>query len=218
MINKIESLWEKIDNCTECKSQNNKLKHILGNGCITNPKLCFIFINPTHRNMSSNPNYNGQRSPFLGTKEVWKVFINSNLLSKDFLEKTKNWDNEAVDYVLHELNSKGYYMTNVVKCTKQNADLPTTKEIKQQTKLFHEEISIINPKLIITFGLIPFKELTGINIKLKDHLENQRKNKEIITYDSIPIKNKVYKIFPCYFPVGRGNPKQATELLSRLTN
>jgi len=215
-MDSLDSLWLKIDDCKECRSKNNKLKHILGNGCTKNPKFCFIFINPTHRNISSKPDYKGPRSPFLGTKEVWKVFVNSKLLNKSFLEKTKEWNKETIDYVLNELKNKRYYMTNIVKCTRPNADLPKSKEVNEKLEILKEEISIVDPELIVTFGIIPFKAITGISLKLKDHLEKQNKSKSLILYDSIEINNKRYKVFPCYFPVGRGNPKKAAEILNYL--
>jgi len=49
------------------------------------------------------------------------------------------------------------------------------------------------------------------------NLEKQIKSRKLITYKSIKIKDKNYKVFPCYFPVGRGNPKLAIELLNKIS-
>ena len=47
---------------------------------ITN--ICFIFMNPTGRNMAVDPGWKGKRSPWIGTKNIWKLFYSIGLLDE----------------------------------------------------------------------------------------------------------------------------------------
>ena len=49
----------------------NNLNAIYGAGETKSPRLCFIFMNPTGRNISSVKNWRGIRAPWLGTKNIW---------------------------------------------------------------------------------------------------------------------------------------------------
>ena len=46
-----------------------------GGGGTNNPDICFVFMNPTGKNIASRPNWKGRRSPWIGTKNIWKLFI-----------------------------------------------------------------------------------------------------------------------------------------------
>lgn len=79
-----------------------------------------------------------------------------------------------------------------------------------------KEIEIVQPEYIVTFGLIPFERLTGKKIKLSEHYLDINKNKKLKFYElkinSFKTTSKI-KVIPCYFPVGRGNPRRAVEIL-----
>jgi len=216
-MKQLENLWKEVDSCKDCKSTRNKLQHILGGGKENSPSLMFIFINPTHRNISSSEEYNGPRFPFIGTHEVWDILAKSNILSEEVTKRIRNnWNKDSIDFLLNSLIERKIYLTNVVKCTKPNAENPNSELTKKKLPLLFKEIEIVNPKLIVTFGQIPFKALTGKSIKLSEHNKRQKESKNLILYDSKEINGKIYKVFPCYFPVGRGNRKGAIELLSIL--
>lgn len=216
-MKKLENLWKEIDSCEECKISGNKLQHILGGGKENNPSTMFVFINPTHRNISSSPNYSGPRFPFIGTNEIWSIFVNGGILSKNLIQKIEDgWNKNSIDSLLKSLKNRKIYLTNVVKCTKPNAENPNTRLIKEKLSFLFKEIEIVNPRLIVTLGQIPFKAITGKNIKLSEYYKKQKKSDNLILFDSKEINGKVYKIFPCYFPVGRGNRKRAIELLGIL--
>ena len=78
------------------------------------------------------------------------------------------------------------------------------------------EIELVQPKYIVTFGLIPFESITGRKIKLGDYYSKVMENKKLEFFEANCNSFKA-KVIPCYFPVGRGNPKKAIELL-RLIN
>ncbi|MBW2987356.1 hypothetical protein KY336_02285 [Candidatus Woesearchaeota archaeon] len=217
-MRELQELWRQVDDCSFCKSAGNKLQHILGGGKEEKPSVMFCFINPTYRNITTDPDYEGQRFPFMGTTKVWRVFIKAGLLEPDIDNKIRQgWNQELIDEVIGKVAQKGFYFTNLVKCAQPHADNPKTKEIRTLLPLLLKEISIVKPKLICCFGGMPFRWLTNINdLKLTEHFDRQKQSDKLITYQTIPIDGKTYPVFPCYFPVGRGNPKKATELLQIL--
>ncbi len=215
----LNELWNRVDDCEDCATSYNQLQHILGGGEENNPKIMFVFINPTRRNIASSPEYTGPRFPFIGTKEVWRVFFNAGLFPAELMEQINhgNWSKGLIDSVLNFLKESGFYFTNVSKCCNSNATLPDNEKILKGKKILFEEISIVNPKLIVAFGLIPIKAITVKNIKLQDYI-NSIRNKIDEPLESTSIFNKSYPVVPCYFPVGRGNPKKAVEILKHITD
>ena len=139
--------------------------------------------------------------------------MKAGLLPQNVLEVTekKVWTAKDIQFVLQSLKQNDLYLTNIVKCTGSNADLPSVSKIRSQSHLFLEELEIVQPKLIIAFGLLPFKALTRQNIKLKYFFELFKKSK--LSFSTQPLNEKSFPVIPCYFPVGRGNPKQAVEIL-----
>lgn len=56
-----------------------ELTSIYNGGCTNNPDICFVFMNPTGRNIASDPNWKGRRSPWIGkcTQVYARVLPNS---------------------------------------------------------------------------------------------------------------------------------------------
>lgn len=52
------------------KYGNKNLDSIYNGGCVTNPKICFVFMNPTAKNIASNKNWKGLKAPWIGTKNI----------------------------------------------------------------------------------------------------------------------------------------------------
>lgn len=48
-----------------------------------NPDICFVFMNPTGKNIASDKSWKGRKSPWLGTKNIWKLFYKVDLLFKE---------------------------------------------------------------------------------------------------------------------------------------
>ena len=63
-----------------------ELTSIYNGGCTNNPDICFVFMNPTGRNIASDPNWKGRRSPWIGTKNIWKLFYRIGLLDEKIYE------------------------------------------------------------------------------------------------------------------------------------
>lgn len=216
---KIKQLYHQFDNCPICYQEKNHLKHILGVGKLNKAKFFLVLINPTDLNLSAHPGWQGKRFPFIGVKSLWRVFAKAEIISQKLLERIekKAWDNKTSHLVEQELKNRNIYLSNLVKCCATNPEPPGKEKIKSNWSLFQEEISIINPKYIVAFGLLPFKKITGIQFKMSEQLK-AIKNKRLIIESSLPIKNKTYPVVPCHFPVGRGNPREAVLILKSIQN
>ena len=61
---------------------SKELTSIYNVGCTDNPDICFFFMNPTWKNIASNPNCKGRRYAWIGTKNIWKLFYRIGLLDE----------------------------------------------------------------------------------------------------------------------------------------
>ena len=195
MIN-MEIKYDKL----QLKYGAKELDSIYSGGCEKNPDICFVFMNPTGRNIASSKLWTGRKSPWLGTKNIWKLFYNVNLLSEDTFikiqeKKPKEWDYEFCDYVYDEITKNKLFITNLGKCTQIDARPLPNDVLKQYLNLLLKEISIINPKIIITFG----NQVSSIILNKKIAVSENRK-----MYHEIIVNKKIYKVYPVYYPVGNG--------------
>jgi DNA polymerase len=211
----LEELWKVVDELNQKHFPENSLKPILGNGKNFRPKVMFVFINPTYANISSNPNWQGPRFPFIGTKPVWRIFHRAGMFDDELMNKinnSKDWPLELTNEVLNFLRSKSFYFTNIVKWTGSDTTLPNSEKIKLFLPILKREIEIVQPQYIVTFGIIPFENLTNQKIKLADYYSKTMESQKLRFFD-IDCNGEKKKIIPCYFPVGRGDPKKAVEIL-----
>ncbi|MBQ7136885.1 MAG: uracil-DNA glycosylase family protein [Bacilli bacterium] len=177
-----------------------ELDSIYNGGCEMSPDICFVFMNPTGRNIASSKTWNGRKSPWLGTKNIWKLFHSVNLLSEDVFnkiqeKKPKDWDYEFCDYVYKEIENNKIFITNLGKCTQIDARPLPDEVLKKYLKLLFKEIDIIRPKVIITFG----NQVSSIILNKKISVSENRK----VCHELKINKNK-YKVYPVYYPVGNG--------------
>ena len=210
-IKSLDELWEKVLEINKKHFPENNLMPVLGNGKLFKPKIMFVFINPTIRNISSAPEWQGSRYPFIGTRQVWQVFNKAGFFDSEMAYRIKNkcdWSLEFTDKVLNKLEEKSLYLTNIVKWTGQDAALPNKEKIKLFLPVLKREIELVQPEYIVCFGLIPFEALTGEKIKLREYYDKAVTNKKLkfFHYENA-------KVIPCYFPVGRGCPKKAVKIL-----
>ncbi len=213
---KLKELWKEVDKLS--KRFPSDYRPVLGNGKCDKPKFMIVFINPTKANISSHPGWEGFRAPFIGTKPVWRVLSKAGLFGTQLtkiINLSNTWSIRFAEIVYTSLARRGVYLTNIVKWTGSNADLPNAAKIKAFLPLLKKEIEIVKPKYIVTMGLIPFEHLTGQKIKLGEYYKEVMKKKKLLIFET-NIDSKKYNIIPCYFPVGRGNPKKATEILKLL--
>lgn len=213
---KLLEIYKEFDDCEVCKKQKNPFLHILGGGKFKKPQFLFLFINPTHLNISSHKDYKGKRRyPFIGVRYFYKLLAQAGFVNKKLIDEIykSGWQIKDEDRIEKSLFKNSVYLTNLVKCAKSNPDNPDKETIGKQFALLKKEINLVLPKYIVTFGKLPFKVLTDRDIRLKDLL-SKIGGKVHYPFKSIEIYGKKYKVLPCYFPVGRGNPQKTFEILT----
>lgn len=219
-INNLSELWEHVNKITKKSFPDNDLMPILGGGQEIDPKFMVVFINPTARNISSDKNWQGPRFPFIGRKRPWIEFhkigwINDGLIKE--IKNNTNWSVEFTHKILDVLKENGLYLTNIVKNTGKNADLPRADQINLYLPIFKKEVELVNPEYIIAFGLIPINALLKEKIKLSEYFEQVKQTNELLFYN-LTINSRTFKVIPCYYPIGRGNPEKAIEILLKVNN
>lgn len=177
-----------------------ELMSIYNGGCTKNPNICFVFMNPTGRNIASCPQWKGRRSPWIGTKNIWKLFYKIGLLDEEIYQgiiskKPQEWDEEFTDMVYSNVEKHKYFITNLGKCTQTDARVLPNSVYSQYLDLLCKEIEIINPKIIITLGNQVSSIVLDKNISVSQ-CRKQRFSKKI--------GKKNYKIYPVYYPIGNG--------------
>src|SRR3989338_2159048 len=103
-----------------------KLMPIYGAGCISKPNVMFVFMNPTGRNVSAYSTWTGLRAPWLGTKNIWGMLYKLKLLSEDNYKSTQafrtdEWTENFAETIYRELEKNKVYITNLAKCTQDDA-------------------------------------------------------------------------------------------------
>ena len=176
------------------------LSSIYNGGCEENPDICFVFMNPTGKNVASTKEWKGRRSPWIGTKNIWKLFYNVGLIEEELFNKIQKmkaaeWTEEFADYVCSKVEENKYYITNLGKCTQVDARPLPDSVLKQYLELLYKEIDIINPKKIIVFG----NQVSTIFLGQKICVKSVRKQEF-----KIKINNKEYPVYPVFYPIGNG--------------
>jgi DNA polymerase len=176
------------------------LSSIYNGGFEECPDVCFVFMNPTGKNIASTKEWKGRRSPWIGTKNIWKLFYNVGLLDKDLYSmilsmKPSQWNEEFADKVYEDVEKNKIFITNLGKCTQIDARPLPDKVLKEYLDLLYKEIEIINPKKIIVFG----NQVSSIFLKKKICVKSVRKQEF-----KIEINNKEYPVYSVFYPIGNG--------------
>lgn len=196
-------------NLEQLKVEYDKLQNEYGDknldsinfgGCTDNPDVCFVFMNPTRRNIASSKEWKGLKSPWIGTKNIWTLFHDVNLLDDDIYEKIRSikgneWTYDFAIEVYENVKKHKYFITNLGKCTQVDARELPDKVFKEYLHLLEKEIKIVNPKVIILFG----NQVSSIVLDKKISVSLCRKEKFIKTID-----NKDFECYSVYYPVGNG--------------
>lgn len=185
----------------QLKHGSKSLHAIYGAGCIKNPELMLIFMNPTARNISSDLEWKGLRAPWLETKNIWKPLNKLNLIDIQITSQILNlkpneWDSNFALSLYTYISNNSIYITNLAKCTQADASHLSNSVFKDYLNQTLDEIYTINPKKIITFGGQVSSILLNKPIKVSNYLEDE--------YENLKIKEKGFKVYPSYYPVGQG--------------
>lgn len=65
------------------------LDSITSGGQFQNPDICFVFMNPTGRNVAANKEWKDIKSPWIGTKNVWDMFFQLDMLDREVYTEIK---------------------------------------------------------------------------------------------------------------------------------
>ena len=195
-ITKLHHHYDKLQK----KYGSPNLKSIYGAGCVNSPDVCFVFMNPTGRNIASSPDWNGLRAQWLGTKNVWGMFqklgiISSGIYDKIYSMRPNDWTPEFAEKLYREIQLSHVFITNLGKCTMADASHLPDKVFKEYLDLLDQEIAEIKPKKIITFG----NQVSSIFLEKNIKVSDWRKKSAIKTIDG-----NDYKVYPVYYPVGQG--------------
>lgn len=196
---KLEDLKIEYDKL-QLKYGDKELDSIYSGGCSNNPDICFVFMNPTSRNIASSKSWKGLKSPWIGTKNIWSLFFRLNLLDKAIYErirsiKGKEWTEDFSSEVYDNVCKYRYFITNLGKCTQIDARPLPDSVYKKYLHLFEKEIEIINPKVIVLFG----NQVSSL--VLNDKISVSQCRKKLFNLD---INGKKYKCYSVFYPVGNG--------------
>lgn len=208
MLEELIEQYKKMQN----KYGDKNLDSILFGGCIKEPDICFVFMNPTGKNIASSKSWQGIKSPWIGTKNIWKFFYQIGMLSKKTNEniqsiKPNEWSESFAEKVYKEIESHKVFITNLAKCTQIDARPLKDEVYKRYLKLFFQEMEIVKPKKIILLG----NQVSSIVLNQKISVSQTRKQSFIY---------KNYVFFPVYYPVGNGmlNIEKAIEDVKYIKN
>ncbi len=196
---KLEDLKEEYDKL-QIKYGAKELDSIYNGGCIENPDICFVFMNPTGRNIASSKEWKGIKSPWIGTKNIWDLFYKLGLMNEEIyrlikLIKPVDWTEDFAKQVYEDVKAHKYFITNLGKCTQVDARTLPNSVYEEYLELLEKEIDIINPKIIILFG----NQVSSLVLKQKISVSECRKKQFVKK-----INGKEYKIYSVFYPVGNG--------------
>lgn len=193
MLDELVKKYEKLQN----KYGDPSLDSITFGGCLKNPDVCLVFMNPTARNITANKEWKGIKSPWVGTKNIWNLFNKLGIIDNELYDKIssirgKDWTYEFSEEVYKQVSKNKFYITNLAKCTQVDARSLPDSVYQDYLDLFLEEMEIVNPKVIILFGNQVSSVVLGEKISV-----SQVRKKEFLLRDK-------FKCFSVYYPVGNG--------------
>ena len=208
MLEELEKKYKTMQN----KYGDKSLDAITFGGCTNSPDLCFVFMNPTGRNITSNKEWTGIKSPWIGTKNIWKLFKEVNLLDTSIYneiinKKGSEWTTDFAEEVYNNISSHKVFITNLAKCTQIDARPLKDEVYKKYLNLFFKEMNIVKPKKIILLG----NQVSSIVLDRKISVSTTRKQK---------FNYKEFSFYPVYYPVGNGifNMDKAIEDIKYIIN
>ena len=192
----LDELVKKYDKMQK-KYGDPSLDSINFGGCLENPDVCFVFMNPTARNITSQKTWKGIKSPWVGTKNVWNLFNKLGLIDDEIYSRIRSirgidWTYEFAEEVYAQVAKNKFYITNLAKCTQVDARVLPDSVYENYLNLFLEEMEIVKPKVIILFG----NQVSSVVLGEKISVSMVRK-KEFLLKDK-------FKCYSVYYPVGNG--------------
>ncbi len=206
-----EELIKEFDCLQDIYGSKNR-NSVYGGGCEKNPELCLVFINPTARNIATDKAWKGIRRQWLGTKNIWSFLTQAGLFDERLNSriqsmKPADWTEAFCEEVYDEVEKRKIYITNLAKCTQDDARGLPDAVFRNYRDLFFEEMKLIYPKKIVLFG----NQVASIVLDKKISVSQWRKKLETFCFDG-----KEFWCLPVFYPVGNGRfnaPKAIEDLI-----
>jgi DNA polymerase len=172
------------------------LDAIISGGEEETPSICFLFMNPTGRNIASNKEWKGIKSPWIGTKNIWNMFRQLGMLDEKLYaeiqeRKAHDWNYDFASRVYDDLKKRGMYVTNLAKCTQTDARALPASVFKEYRYLLLDELKIVKPKKVVTFG----NQVSSIFLNAPISISKSRR--KVFNINGLTV-------MPTYYPVGQG--------------
>ncbi len=188
---------------------------IYGAGQTKNAKIFLLLMNPTAKNISALPSWNGIRAPWIGTKNIWKLLHATKLLSNKFFIKTQtiklsDWTPSFVKNLYLDIAEHGAYLTNLAKCTQIDARPLKDSIFKDYLPQTFKEILAVKPKALIPFGNQVSSLILKRPVKVSGYTET--------AHEVLKINDQNFNIYPTFYPVGQGmrNMGKAINRISKI--
>ena len=197
---------------------DHTLDSISGAGKIHRPRIALVFINPTHRNISTRKAWKGLKAPWIGCNNIWKLFADAGLIEhelyKEMLTYGTDWTEEFSTHVYEHVYEKGLYITNIVKWAGLDAALPEKNKVKLYLPLLLDELRILKADKVVLFGQLTYDAvIKGLGISAPSYKEL---NESMLASNAyLGVGTDYGTLIPCYFPVGQGikNIHKAQQIL-----
>jgi len=177
------------------------LPAVYGAGCVRNPEVMLMFMNPTGKNISADSKWKGLRAPWIGTKSIWPMLRNIGFLPEKTFQLTQQEWNEGIAHMVYkELARQKVYITNLAKCTQVDARHLSDFVFKAYLPATKKEIALVNPKRILTFGNQVSSTLLERPVSVSEYTGVK---KELYV-----IGDNLFNVYPVYYPIGQGRRNQ----------
>ena len=199
-MKKLQDTFDKLQE----KYGSKELNSVYGYGDSDSPNVALVFMNPTKRNIATNKSWCGIRAQWLGTKQIWEFLTKCDLISKEIMceikaKKPSDWSPEFCEMVYRDVSNHKVWITNLAKCSQDDARPLPDKVFLEYKNLLLEEIDIIKPKKILFFG----NQVSSIMLDEKICVSQVRQKEYILS-----IGSKEYMAYAVYYPVGNGRFNQ----------
>jgi DNA polymerase len=195
----LDELHPKYDEM-QLKYGEANLNPIYGAGCIDHPRMCFMFMNPTARNVATDKSWQGLQAPWIGTKSVWKLFHKLDLLDPEIFATTQDfkpedWDVQFAKKIYENISKNRIFITNLAKCTQSDAKHLPNDIFREYKELTKTEIAKIQPQVVVTFG----NQVSSVFLDERVSVSKVRKK----AFD-VRIGSNNFTTYSVYYPVGQG--------------
>jgi len=183
---------------------SKELNSVYGCGCTAKPRAVFVFMNPTKRNIATNKSWKGLRAQWLGTKQIWDFLCKCGVFDSKLNVCIKNmgpkdWTEEFCKLVYEEVSNQGIWITNLAKCSQDDArELPDDVFVEYKD-LLKKELELLNPEKVFFFG----NQVSSIMLDRDIKVSESRRKKYYLDINGNKIES-----YAVYYPVGNGRFNQ----------